>query len=159
VVDSTADGRIRIFSVVSIANIAAPTAAELTAGVDLTNFIPPGGLTGFQAETEGVDNTKINSVFNTQLPGRVSLGGPRIRFIKQVGSDAIWTLFTYGFVTNIVIRQDYTYATAWTAAQQCRVYPITAGEFSEVDTAPNEMHSWEIQVFPSTAFNQRAVVA
>ena len=158
-VDSTADGRIRIFSVVSIASIAAPTAAELNAGVDLTNFIPPGGLTGFQAETESVDNTKINSVFNTALPGRVSLGGPRIRFIKQIGSDAVWNLFTYGFVTNIVIRQDYTYATAWTAAQPCRVYPITAGEFSEVDTAPNEMHSWEIQVFPSTAFNQRAVVA
>ena len=157
--DSTADGRIKIYAVVTIANIAAPTTSELNAGIDLTPYITPGGFQGFEADTATVDSSKINSTFNTGQPGRISFGNQMIEFIKQTGTDSTYNTLIYGYVTNIVIRQDVAYATAWASSQAVRVYPVTCGEVKEVTTAPNEMHKYQVPMISSSQPNQRAAVA
>lgn len=158
-VDSNADGRIRIYSVPSIANIAAPTVAELNAGVDLSGLMTPDGLVGFEPDTGDVDNSKINSTFNTTSAGRVSFSGTMIRMIKQTGTDTVYNTLVYGFATNIVVRRDVTSATAWTAADKVEVYPVQCGEVRNVAPEQNAVHKYEILTKITTQPNLRATVA
>src|SRR3954452_9997532 len=135
-VDSNTDGRTRVYSVPSIANIAAPTTAELNAGVQLDGLLPPDGLVGSEPDTGDVDNSKLNSTFNTTTPGRIGYSGSLLRFIKQVGTDTVYNTLIYGFATNIVIRRDVVSTTAWGAAQAAEVYPVICGEVRDLTPAP-----------------------
>jgi len=157
--DSLADGRTRVYSVPTIANIAAPTVAELNAGVDLSSLITPDGLMGFQPDTAEVDTSALNSTYSTKLPGRIALSGTGLRMKKQTGTDTVYNTLVYGFSTNIVIRRDITSTTAWATSQAVEVYPGQVGEVKNLDPAPNETHKYEILFFVSPQPNLRATTA
>ena len=55
--DVIIDGYIRVSSVPTIANLAAPTAAELNAGIAYEMLLTPEGLTGFASTTNWVNNS------------------------------------------------------------------------------------------------------
>lgn len=63
------DGKTRVAWVTSIADISAPTVAELNAGDDFTERITPDGL-NIPAETANVDNSSLASTFTTNRVGR-----------------------------------------------------------------------------------------
>lgn len=148
-----------MYSVPSIASIAAPTVAELNAGTDLSGLITPDGLEGFEPDTGDVDNSKLNSTFNSVLPGRVSVSGTQITIIKQTGTDTVYNTLVYGYATNIVIRRDVTSSTAWTIADKVEVWPSTCGEVKNLKPAPNEVHKVTIPFKASAQPNLRATVA
>jgi hypothetical protein len=158
-VDSNADGRIRIYSVPAIANIAAPTVAELNAGVDLSGLMTPDGLVGFEPDTGDVDNSKINSTFSTVSAGRVSFSGTLIRLIKQTGTDTVYNTLVYGFATNIVVRRDITSATAWATSQAVEVYPVQCGEIRNLAPEANSVHKYEVFTKITSQPNLRATTA
>jgi hypothetical protein len=157
--DSAADGRIRIASVPSIANIAAPTVAELNAGVDLSLLVTPDGLMGLQPETADVDNASINSTADTTIPGRIKYSGMGLKLKKQIGTDTVYNTLVYNFTTNLVVRRDLPYTTAWTTSQPAEVYPVICGEVQNQDPAPNEMHKYIVPLKNNITANLRAVVA
>lgn len=157
--DSATDGRTRVYSVPSIASIAAPTVAELNAGTDLSSLITPDGLAGFSPETADVDNSALNSTFSTTTPGRTSYSGTGLRLKKQTGTDTVYNTLIYGYVTNIVVRRDVTSTTAWAASQAVEVYPVTCGEVQNADPAPNELHKYFVPMKISTQPNLRATTA
>lgn len=157
--DSNTDGRTRVYSVPSIANIAAPTVAELNAGTRLDGLITPDGLVGFEAETGDVDNSKLNSTFSTTSPGRISYSGTLIRMHKQTGTDTVYNLLVYGYATNIVVRRDLDAATAWAASQAVEVYPAACGEVRDLSPAPNETHKYEVPIKITSQPNKRATTA
>lgn len=158
-VDSLSDGRTRVYSVPSISNIAAPTVAELNAGVQLEPLITADGLMGFQPDTAEVDTSALNSTFNTKLPGRASFSGTGLRLKKQTGVDTVYNTLINGFATNIVIRRDISSTTAWAAGQAVEVYPGQCGEVKNLDPAPNELHKYEVPFFVSPQPNLRATTA
>src|SRR5688572_25706939 len=104
--DVFADGNTRVAFVAAIANIAAPTVAELNAGVVLTPYITPDGLVGFEASTADVDTSGLDTVFDTVGIGRDSFSGTMLRFKKQTAPDVPRNTFTRGTTGNIVIRRD-----------------------------------------------------
>lgn len=157
--DSVSDGRTRVYSVPSISNIAAPTVAELNAGVQLEGLITADGLMGFQPETAEVDTSALNSTFNTKLPGRAGFSGTGLRLKKQSGTDTVYNTLINGFATNIVIRRDIPSTTAWAASQAVEVYPGQCGEVKNLDPAPNELHKYEVPFFVSPQPNLRATTA
>lgn len=157
--DSTVDGRTRVYSVPSIANINAPTTAELNAGTQLEPFMTPDGLVGFEPDTSDVDNSKLNSTFNTVTTGRIGYSGTMLRFIKQTGSDSIYNLLVFNYATNIVIRRDVTASTAWAASQAVEVYPVVCGQVRDLSPAPNEVHKYEIPLKITTQPQPRATTA
>jgi hypothetical protein len=160
VADALNDGAIRIFSVPAIANIAAPTVAELNAGVDLSNLVAPDGLVGFEADTAAVDTAKINSTFNTQSPGRSSWSGTLLRLFRQTGTDTVFNTLVRGFTTNIVVRRaGILYTVAWTIAQPVMVYPGSCGEMRPLAPEANSAERYEVPYFISPQPNQRATVA
>ncbi len=158
-VDSNADGRTRIYSVPTIANIAAPTVAELNAGVDLSGLMTPDGLVGFEPDTGDVDNSKINSTFSTVSAGRVSYSGTLVRLIKQTGTDTVYNTLVYAFQTNIVVRRDVTSSTAWTVADKVEVYPVQCGEVRNISPEANSVHKYEVMTKITSQPNLRATVA
>lgn len=158
--DVLADGNIRVYSVPSIANPSAPTVAELNAGTDLTPFLTPDGLVGFEPTTASVDNAKLNSTFDTQQPGRASWSGTLLRFIKQTPTDTIHDTMVRGYATNIVVRRGgVPWGTAWTTAQKAETYPAACGQRRKLAPAANETEKYEVPIFITSQPSDPATVA
>lgn len=158
--DALSDGNIRVYSVPSIANIAAPTVTELNAGTDLTPFMTADGLVGFEPDTAAVDNAKLNSTFNTQQPGRASWSGTMLRFVKQTPTDTIHDTMVRGYATNIVVRRGgVAWATAWTTGQKVETYPSACGQRRKLAPAANETEKYEVPVFITSQPSEPATVA
>lgn len=157
--DSTTDGRTRVYVVPTIANIAAPTVAELNAGTDISGLLTPDGLSGFEPDTGDVDNSKLNSTYSTMLPGRVSVSGPLLRLIKQSGTDTVYNTLVYAYAFNVVIRRDMTSATAWATSQAVEVYPAACGEVRNISPEANSVHKYEVPLKITSQPNLRATTA
>jgi hypothetical protein len=158
--DIIVDGKVKVWHVVSIANRAAPTTAELNAGTQLEMLLTTDGLVGFQPETAEVDTSALGSTFNTKKPGRDSYTGTRLRLKKAAGTDALYNTLVKDFVTHIVVRRNgSTAATAWASTNAVEVYPVTCGQVANVDIEENTLQRYEIPVLVSEEPNLRAVVA
>jgi hypothetical protein len=157
--DSLGDGRTRVMWVTSIANIAAPTVAELNAGINLTSFITPDGVVGFEPDTADVDVTALDSVFDTKIAGRGSFSGTLLRLKKQSGTDTTYNTLVRDLAGNVVIRRDVTASTANTIGDKDEVYPSILGEVRNLPPAANEVHHYEIPIKVSSSPNLRATVA
>lgn len=158
--DALTDGNIRVYSVPTIANINAPTTTELNAGTDLTPFMTPDGLVGFDPDTAAVDNAKLNSTFNTQQPGRASWSGTTLRFHRQTGTDTIRNTLVRGYTTNIVVRRGgVTYGTAFATSQSIEVYPAACGEIKPLSPEANATEKYEVPLFITSQPNMRSAVA
>ena len=157
--DVIIDGYIKVWSVPTIANLAAPTTAELNAGVQYEMNLTQDGLAGFASTTNWVDNAALGSTFDTRLPGTVAFGDMGLTFKWQSGTDAIFTTLVYGYQTNIVIRARVLRATAWTTSQLVEVYPVTCGQFSRAEYERNSLARFMVPVGLNTEPQLRAVVA
>lgn len=157
--DIIVDGKVKVALVDSIASIAAPTEAEMTAGTDITDQLTSDGLSGFQPDTAEVDTTSMLSTFDTKSPGRSAFSGTMLRFKKQ-DTDTIYTTYVKDTATHVVIRRDGTAAsTAFAASDAVEVYPVVCGEVQNMDPEPNSVQRFELPVMVSTQPNLRAVVA
>ena len=133
------DGMTKVSWVTSIANINAPTAAELTAGSDFTARITPDGLK-IDPSTADVDTSSLASTFDTKTVGRVGYD-TEVTFKRGTtgGEDLPYTTLKYGVSGYLVVRRGVAYATAWATSQKCEVYPITCGEPQNSSPAANEV--------------------
>lgn len=82
----------------TIADINAPTAAELIAGTDLTGEVPPDGISGFSTTGATVDAPSFGSGFTAQLSNGYSAGSSSIKvYMSQDGATTdIRTLLKRG---------------------------------------------------------------
>jgi len=123
-----ADARTRVAYVPSVANIAAPTVAELNAGVLLNSDITPDGLVGFEATTTAVDTSALDSEYDTTDVGRDSFSGTMLRMKKRLTGDTPYTTLGAKGVTGfLAIRRDLAVGTAWASSQAVEIYPMKTG--------------------------------
>jgi hypothetical protein len=159
VADALSDGNIRVYSVPSIANIAAPTTTELNAGTDLTPLMTPDGLVGFEPDTAAVDNAKLNSTFNTQQPGRASWSGTLLRFFKQTGTDTVHNTLIRGYTTNIVVRRGgIAYGTAWDDSADAGGVPGGVRAAPQLAPEANAVERYEVPLFITSQPNDSATI-
>src|SRR5262249_3962702 len=121
--DITVDGMTRVSYVASISNQAAPTTTELNAGVLLTSVLTPDGVMGFEPTTADVDNSALDSTFDTVTIGRDSFSDTKLQFKKQASGDTAYTTLTRGTTGFIVIRRYISSGTAYASSQAVEVYP------------------------------------
>lgn len=154
--DLISDGMTRVAWVSSIANINAPTAAELTAGSDFTTRITPDGLK-LDPSTADVDTSSLASTFDTKTVGRV---GFDVELTFKRGTtpteDLPYTTLKYGVSGFLAVRRGVAYGTAWTAGQKAEIYPITCGEPQNSSPAANEVMKF---VSPMKVTSQPATAA
>ena len=149
--DILSDGNTRVAFVASIANQAAPTTTELNAGLLLQSIITADGFEGFEPSTSDVDNTALNSRFDTVTIGRTQFSGTMLRFKKQTGTDTVYNTLFYGVTGFIVARRYISETTAWTSGQGgggtngiVNVYPVIFGDRRDLKPEGNTLARWEI---------------
>src|SRR2546421_722182 len=99
----------------------------------------PDGLIGFEPSTADVDNSALNSTFDTVTIGRDSFKGTMLRLKKQATGDTAYTTLTRGTAGYIVVRRYIDNATAWTSTQVVEVYPCIFGQTRNLTPAANEV--------------------
>lgn len=157
--DIIGDGKERWDWVPSIANIAAPTTAELNAGIRLSQWMTKDGATGWAPDTADAPTSSIESTFDTNVNGRRSFNGPRLRFKKQSGSDTAYTTLlpdTTGYVTR---RKSLAAATAFASSQPLQVFPVMCGEAAWLDQDDNMPERFDVPFKITAQPNLRAAVA
>lgn len=159
--DIIVDGQTRVAYVPTIANIAAPTTAELNAGTLLTTTLIPSGLENFENSTASVDNTSLASTFDTVLPGRQSFGDTALVLKKQDATDTVFNLLSVpGTNGYIVIRDGVATGTAWATSDKVEVYPIRTAAHSMLGRGEsNSLLRYRVPTKITAAPNLKAVVA
>lgn len=152
---------IRVSFVPTIANIAAPTVAELNAGTLLTLTLVPSGLEGFENSTADVDNTSLGSDFDTKLPGRKSYSGTGLVLKRQDATDTVWNLLTVPNTNGyVVIRDNVAQATAWATSDKVEVHPIRTTTHSVIGRGEaNSVSRYRVPTPITSPPNLKAVVA
>lgn len=156
--DLVSDGFTRISWVPSIANIAAPTTAELNAGTLVHDRVTPDGLK-VDASTAKVDTSNVASTFSTEKAGRTSFDNS-LTLKRQDGSDAMFqTTFRKNQTGFLVIRRNLASGTAWASTQRVEVYPSECGEPQLVSPAANEVQKYTVPLMVTAEPATNAVVA
>ncbi|GAA5033184.1 phage tail tube protein [Streptomyces siamensis] len=133
------DGMTRVYWVPSIANINAPTVAELNAGQDFTPRITPDGLK-VDPSTADVDTSSLASTFDTKTVGRIGYDNELTFKRGTTGAEDLpYTTLRYGVSGYLAIRRGVAYTTAWATSQKCEIYPTVCGEPQNVAPAGNEV--------------------
>lgn len=135
------EGMTKVSWVSTIASIAAPTVAELTAGTDITTYITKDGLSVPQSQNM-VDNTSLAETFDAQVVG--SWGGSLSLTMKRNTTDTAWNLFDYGDNGYLVVRRGITHDTAFAAAQKVEVYPAQSHKPVPNNTAANAQATFTV---------------
>jgi hypothetical protein len=159
VADIPVDGNTRVAYVPAVSNAASPTTTELNAGLQLQSLMTPDGLEGFEAQTSDIDNSALNSTFDTVTIGRDKYSNTMLRLKKQSGTDTAFSTLTRGTTGYIVIRRDISEATAWTSGQAVEVYPIVCGQRRRLKPEANSLTRWEVDTKITSTPSLTATIA
>ncbi|MEV4437483.1 hypothetical protein AB0K09_00450 [Streptomyces sp. NPDC049577] len=166
-------GKIAIVFAPAVADTAAPTVAEITAGTNLSDYITRDGLkTPSSGNT--IDASDIGSRFNKTAAG--TYGGDAAEITAHRGSkgggsgdDKAWTTLTQDTVGFLVIGRPGlgqnattgigTKAGPATAGDRVEVYPVTVISRAMADTGDNETAKFTASMAITGEPAQDAVVA
>jgi hypothetical protein len=151
------DGRVRVTFALTIANIAAPTVAELNAGTALETSALPDGL-DISVPTNGVDVSNLASTFTSERAGRRK---PSItmKFHHDDTVDTAWNLLPYRTVGYLAVRMGIDRTTAYASTQKIKIYPVETGEPTDEAVKPDGTWDFMVPFFSMADANQRAVIA
>lgn len=137
------DGKYHIYWLDSNpADLDAPTVAEITAGEDITAFIPKDGVK-FGVSNSRVDGGDISTVFGAESMGTWTSQVSLIIFLDDSANTAWDTLSTYG-VTGCLVICPFAAATA---TAKCYVLPTAqTGAPVLMDPAANERQKATIEL-------------
>ena len=157
--DLLGDGNVKVTFCLTIANISAPTAAELNAGVDLQEYITKDGL-GISPEQAAVDNTSLASRDETEDAGTVKYSLELTCKRKQDAVDDVaWNTLTDGQLGYLAVRRTIANETAWIAGQEVEVYPVRCGRPNRQPTALNEAQKFVSKLFNHSTADANSLVA
>lgn len=129
------EGKTNVYWVTTIANIAAPTAAEIAAGTALTNFITKDGVNP-GTTTNNVDSASIAETFDAQNTG--SWGGEfELTMFRDNTADTAWNLCVYGTTGYLVIDRFRNSGTLPIATNKVEVWPAQMHQPVPQPTAAN----------------------
>ena len=151
------EGNTKVALVPTIADITAPTAAELGAGTDISELLTKDGLQTPDSQNM-VDSAALSDTFDAQVVGSWG-GGVTLTGFRDDSADTLWDLAVYGTNTHLVVRRGLPYDTAWAATQDVEVYPIEMHEPVPNPTGANEQVRFTLACAVTAQPAKRAVVA
>ncbi len=146
--DIIGDGKERWDIVTSIANTSAPTAAELNAGVRVSQYMTKDGATGFTADTADAPTTSKESTVQTAVNGMISLNNPRMRFKRQtpLGTDPAFNATPRDGTAYAVRRNSLAAATAYATGQLVDIFPVQFSQKAKLDQDDNMPERYDVPV-------------
>lgn len=142
-----------------IANINAPTVAEINAGIRISQWMTEDGAQGFAADTAAVPTSGIEDKYDTSLPGRVSYSNQRLRLRAQSGTDTAKAALTYDQRGYLVRRKSMNATTAPATGHKVTVFPSACGERVDMDYEKNMVERYEVPIFSTGSPSTSAVIA
>ncbi len=139
-----------------IADISAPTVAEIGAGTDLTCLITKDGLNP-GGTTNKIDDGALCNRLDAQGIGSVQFDYS-LKLKRDNADDAAWTLAVWGSEGFLVVRRGILYETAIAATQPVEVFHATMGEPVMASSAANTQQMFDLALAVSEA-DQKAIVA
>lgn len=125
------DGITRVFSVPTIASAGlVPTAAEITAGTELTAEIAT--VEGFTFTGGTVETPDWGSTFTSKVPGRDSAEDGVVSWYDYTTTNPLRATLAKGVTTHIVFFSGGTAGAAPAAADKCDVWPVQSTGVSRV---------------------------
>lgn len=153
-------GEIRVWLCPLVANISAPTVAEITAGVDVTPFMLRNGLTTPQSGSV-VDSSDASSRQNKTSRG--SFGGDAVTYRgfrdAVAADDDAWTAFAPGTDTTLVIRRFGGSTVAAAASQRVECWPVEVVSRAMDDIADNENQKFTVTMAVPGEVDDDALIA
>jgi hypothetical protein len=149
------DGNMAVWIVPAIANPAAPTVAEIAAGVDISCYLTPDGFAP-TAEQATITDDRLCSTETFGRPGRKSRG-LSLTGIDNTNSEhetefnELVEALVEGTDMFAVRRRGIPYDTAVAADQKVTVLPITPGGKQDV---PPEMNSVTRSTWPTFSWGR-----
>jgi hypothetical protein len=141
------DGMVKVAFVPTITSIAAPTVAQINAGIDLEGRLRPDGL-ATPSDTGRIDNSKLKSTFGTEIVGRRSFSGISVTYVRGPEADTEATevedALTYRAVGYLVIRRDKLATIAWTVGDKVEVYPVQVAQPNPANPGPDALQEVEV---------------
>lgn len=157
--DLVDDGMIKVAWAATIANIHAPTAAELNAAKDFTARITPDGLKT-DPTTASVDTSSLASTFSTSGAGRRSFANELTFKRGDTPTDDLpYTTLAYQVQGYLVVRRGVAYATNFTAGDIVEVYPSICGEPQHVAPSPSTVGKLTVGMMNTADPDTKALVA
>lgn len=162
--DIIVDGRTTVWFLPTIASPqTGPTLAEITAGVRISKYLIPTGLTGFETAQAEIDNSGLEDATDTKLPGRKSYSGTSVTF-KEQASDVAFTAIVTAMAEStdgyIVIRDGILASVAAAAAQKVELYGVRTGVHSFLGRGEaNALLRRQIMTPVSSTVNKTAALA
>lgn len=154
------EGKGRLYTVPTIANISAPTTTELNAGTNLTSFTPRDGFIP-NLNQNFVDVSAINDSFDLTQIGSEG-GNFTLTFYRDdvAANDTAWNFFVAANQSGFLAwREAVASAIAWASTQKLMVWPYSAHKPIPAGTASNEGRKFTVGVAIPTAPDRNATVA
>lgn len=141
--DRIVDGFITVWWVTTLSSTTSPTAAQITAGVNLTSYITKDGL-DVSPDQDTIDTTSLNSLTETEDLGMAKVDMSLT--MKRQSTDTAWTTFASNPSGYLVIRRGVANSTAATAAQKVEVYTARASNRIPLKPAKNEVEKFQVKL-------------
>ena len=115
------EGRTNVYWATSIANKNAPTVAEITAAVNLTNFVTKDGV-ALNTATNNVDSATIAEVFDAEDVGSYG-SGLELTMFRDDTADTAWNLCVYGTSGFLILDRVRASGVLPSVGHKVEVYP------------------------------------
>lgn len=138
-----ADGLVNTIWVPSVKNIQKPTASEISAGTDLSNYVTLGGWSCSPSQ-DSISDQRENSAQDYENPGRKKISGPSIEVIDNTNTshsaqNAAMDTLTEGAEGYFVRRYGKQTDTTFVAGDTVNVYAVRIGMSAKVAIAANSV--------------------
>jgi hypothetical protein len=152
----TSEGKVKIYKVPTIVNQNAPTAAEVTAGTNLTPYLPTAGVeinwTQNNATLPMLDESFTVSAVGTES-AEITLTGVRD---DTLGTDLFWSAFSRGENFFLVVGR---FGSANVIANRVEVYRVQSHRPVPLSPAENEFQQVQVKLGVTATPSLNATVA
>jgi len=151
------EGKFNLYWLTAVSNKAAPTVAEITAGVALTSFVTKDGVSP-SINGNNVDSATIAETFDATVVGSWS-ADMEVTMFRDNSADTAWNLCVYGTNGFLVIDRFRTSGTLPSAGHKVEVWPAQMHQPAPSNTASNEMLKFTEKFAITSQPNLSATVA
>lgn len=129
------EGTVNVYWAPAVADISAPTLAELGAATDITCYLTKDGL-AVNIATNNVDSAALCETFDAQIPG--SWGADiQLTGFRDDYDDVLWDLAVYGTEGYLIVEPYGEPDELPLAGAQVEVYPATMHQKAPANSAAN----------------------
>jgi hypothetical protein len=150
-------GRTKVWWVPTVASAALiPTAAEVTAGTDMTSSVA--GMEGFSFQNSPIPTPDLATTFTLSIPGEDTADNPQFTFYEDTTTNTLQTTLAKGTEGNVVIFYTGLAGATPAAADKAEVWAVISTGPSREYTVGNDPARWMARFTPTKQPNFSATL-